>query len=311
MINSYRTQHRDKMSEKTEQDISVLELIEPQDKIIPVIFDSPHSGRSYPEDFDFACDFDVLKRAEDNYVEEFFSHAPKYGATFLHALFPRTYIDVNRARNDIDPDLLDGEWCKDTILPTTRSHAGIGLIRRLVKPGVPLYNRKLSIKEIDDRISTYYDPYHNLLSEKLEHLHYNFGQVWHINCHSMPSQKNRSRSLRGTIHFLSEQPDFVLGDRDGTSCHADFTRSIRAFLKDLGYKVAINNPYRGVEIVRRYGAPTTGRHSLQLEINKALYWDEQSHKKTNNFENLQENLDKLIEFITNYAESSLVDLAAD
>lgn len=299
------------MSEKTEQEISVLSLLEPQDKIIPVVFDSPHSGRNYPDDFDYTCDFDALTRAEDNYVEEFFTCAPQYGATFLHALFPRTYIDVNRAKNDIDPDLLDGEWCKDTMLPTPRSHAGIGLIRRLVKPGIPLYSRKLKLTEINERIEKYYEPYHKLLSERLEELHYNFGQVWHVNCHSMPSQKNRSRSLRGTIHFLSEQPDFVLGDRDGTSCNADFTRAIRAFLKDMGYKVAINNPYRGVEIVRRYGAPTTGRHSLQLEINKALYWDEQSHKKTRDFKSLQQDLEKLVAFIAHYAESNMVDLAAD
>lgn len=297
----------------TEQNIShgVYELIKPDQFQIPVVFDSPHSGRHYPKDFDFSCEFDVLERAEDNYVEEFFINAPQYGATFLHALFPRTYIDVNRCHTDVDPLLLHDDECQKDFSPSSRSHAGIGLIRRLVKPGIPVYERTLSLHEIKNRIETYYQPYHDTLSQCMDDLHYNFGQVWHINCHSMPSHRHSARTLRNSIHFLSEQPDFVLGDRDGTSCHADFTRSVRKFLKDLGYKVAINNPYRGVEIVRRYGSPATGRHSLQIEINKALYWDESKNQKTKNFETLQSDMDKLVSFIARFSEQNMIEWAAD
>ena len=42
----------------------------------------------------------------------------------------------------------------------------------------------------------------------------------------------------------------IVRDRDGTSCDLEFTHALRDFLRGLGYRVAINNPYRGVELVR-------------------------------------------------------------
>lgn len=283
--------------------------------LIPLVFDSPHSGRTYPEDFDYVCPRGALINAEDNDVDTLFDVAPAYGATLLCAEFPRTYIDVNRAGDDIDLDLLDDNWgdiAQSPAKPTARSHAGIGLIRRLVKPGMPLYGRKLKSIEILDRIEKFYAPYHDALSTLIEDKHYNFGQVWHVNCHSMPSKSARISAVsHNSLSLFSDYPDFVLGDRNGTTCHADFTRSMRDFLKGLGYRVAINNPYRGVELVRRYASPATGRHSIQIEINKALYWDEEKHKRSKNYKSLKEDLNKLIGFCASYVDSNLVQQAAD
>ncbi len=268
---------------------------------LPVIFDSPHSGRHYPDDFQYACPFELLQKGEDNYVDDLFESVPHYGGTLLTALFPRTYIDVNRAADDIDTALLAEDWPGD-INPTNRANAGIGLIRRLAKPGFPVYDGKLSVAALQHRIANYYNPYHETLQALTNEAHYNFGQVWHINCHSMPSFSKVPYSL---------QPDFVLGDRDGTSCALDFTHSLRDFLKGLGYRVAINDPYKGVELVRRHADPTRGRHSLQLEINKALYWNEEDNIKLRNYKALKEDIEKIISFVTHYAHSNLVDLAAD
>ena len=46
------------------------------------------------------------------------------------------------------------------------------------------------------------------------------------------------------------RPDFVVGDRDRTTCDAGFTELVRAFLANLGYDVRVNDPYKGVELVR-------------------------------------------------------------
>ena len=250
----------------------------------------------------------MLEKAEDNYVDDLFSAAPDHGGTLLCALFPRTYIDVNRAVDDIDPDLLDGHWPHD-MNPTPRSHAGIGLIRRVLKPGIPVYDRRLSVSEIVHRIENYYKPYHAQLETALDELHYNFGQVWHVNCHSMPQSSSFPSMLsRPAITVL---PDFVLGDRDGTSCDLAFTHTLRDFLKGLGYRVAINNPYRGVELVRRYASPATGRHSIQIEINKGLYWDESKLQKSRNYNRLKGDIEKLIQHCATYVTANLSAMAAD
>lgn len=222
----------------------------------------------------------------------------------------RTYIDVNRSESDIDKTLLRDDW-PHPAKPTVRSHAGIGLIRRLLQPGLPVYDRKLQAREIIHRIDHYYKPYHKALETLIDEAHYRYGQVWHINCHSMPSTV-------GTAAFPIEQaqdhnstPDFVIGTRDGTSCAAEFTDIVRHALEEMGYQVALNDPYKGVELVRRYSRPSAGRHSLQIEINKALYWDEASGIKNINYNILKNDLNKLIEICATYAESKLVNLAAD
>lgn len=270
---------------------------------LPLIYDSPHSGTIYPADFGHVCSFDSLVGAEDKYVGELFDHVPAHGGTLLEALFPRSYIDVNRPEDDIDPELLSEPW-EGEARPTARSHAGIGLVRRLIRPGVPVYGRMLLPGEIARRIARFYQPYHAALSGLLDKAHYNYGQVWHINCHSMPSRGAFSAQV-------IPQMDFVLGDRDGTSCDCHFTFEIKEFLKSLGYKVAINDPYKGVEIVRRYGQPGRGRHSIQIEINRALYMHEGVHKKSRNYSALKGDLEKLSVFLADYAQSNLTDMAAD
>lgn len=275
---------------------------------LPLIFDSPHSGRDYPADFRFSCPFEVLQRAEDNHVDELFSAAPDHGAALLCALFPRTYIDVNRAVDDIDHDLLAESW-PHAANPSRRSHAGIGLIRRILRPGIPVYDRKLNINEIHQRIENYYKPYHAQLETLIEQAHYRYGQVWHINCHSMPQNGGFSRLMPPTVR--EALPDFVLGDRDGTSCALHFTHAVRDFLKNMGYRVGVNTPYRGVELVRRYSSPATGRHSLQIEINKGLYWDEERNEKSKNFNVLQSDINKLIQYCAHYVSANQIELAAD
>ena len=262
---------------------------------LPLVFDSPHSGREYPDDFGHACPAEMLYRAEDNYVDDLFDCVPAAGGSLLAALFPRTYIDVNRAITDIDADMLHEPW-PEALRPTRRARSGTGLLRSMVRQGTPVYDRKLNVKEIKQRIEKYYEPYHQALHELLDESHSRHGQVWHINCHSMPAQ----------------QPDFCIGDRDGTSSGADFTHALYDFLKGLGYKVNINQPYKGVEILRRHGNPAARRHSVQVEISKALYWNETDLARSINYNELKGDIQKLVLFVTSWVETqTTLGLAAD
>ena len=282
---------------------------------LPLIFDSPHSGQHYPVDFDYICSRADLERAEDKYVDDLFSCTPAYGGTLLLAHFPRSYIDVNRAIDDIDLDMVaGGHWPAELygpIAPSARSDAGIGLIRRLIRPGVPLYGAKLSAATVHRRINDYYIPYHKKLEELIETAHFNFGESWHINCHSMPDSSARPRMPIAINGLHAKNADFVIGDRDGSTAALHFTHALRDFLKSLGYTVTINDPYKGVELIRRYSNPARGRHSVQIEINKALYMNEITRKKSRDYNALKDDIEKMVHFISSYASAQLIPRAAD
>jgi len=262
---------------------------------LPVVFDSPHSGRHYPDDFNFICPLLALRRAEDTFVEELYAAAPEYGATLLHALFPRSYIDVNRAIDDIDPDVV-ADW-PGRARPTERSDAGYGLIRRLCRVDEPMYDGRLSAHVVMDRINRYYHPYHYQLARVIEDLWSRFGSVWHVDVHSMPS---RGRSV-----------DFVIGDRDGTTADPAFVEHISGHLTGLGYRVALNAPFKGVELIERHSDPARGRHCVQLEINRALFMDEDALEKRSGFDSVRRDITSLIRAIGAFAEDRVGLMAAE
>ena len=131
-----------------------------------------------------------------------------------------------------------------------------------------------------------------------------FGVVWHLNCHSMPT-------MAGPGDDSSNIVDFVLGDRDGTSCDPAFTRFVAEQLRDMGYRVRVNDPYKGVELVRRYAAPRSGRHSLQIEVDRRLYMDEETLEKHAGFEPLRRDLTDLVRRIGAFALQTGVAQAAE
>jgi N-formylglutamate amidohydrolase len=145
----------------------------------------------------------------------------------------------------------------------------MGLLRSKVQANAPVYDRKLSRDEIRHRIEHYYTPYHTALRDLLDDAFEQHSHVLHINCHSTPSTLLTGQGL----------PDIILGDRDGQTCGRIWRDIVVKYLRDQGLSVAINNPYKGVELVRRFANPKVGRHSLQLEINKKLYMCEQSFAK--------------------------------
>lgn len=271
-------------------------LIPPSAKVLPLLLDSPHSGTAYPPDFRPAAVMRLLRRGEDMYVDELYAGAPAAGATLLLAHFPRVYLDANRPSDDIDPALLADPF-PGPMNPGPKTGIGKGLVWRMITPDVPIYDRKLPAAEIQARIDTYWKPYHETLTRSYDELHRRFGAVWHINCHSMPSTSD-SLSEEGAAGRT--RADFVLGDRDGTTCEPAFTELVRETLDGMGYEVKVNDPYKGVELVRAYSDPARGRHSLQVEINRRLYMDEASFAKSPGFDHLKADLDRLVARLAAY-----------
>jgi N-formylglutamate deformylase len=274
-------------------------LLQHQSKQLPLVFDSPHSSSHFPDTFPTLALEHELKSGWDAFVDELWLPATELGASVLLAQFSRMYIDPNRAESDIDPALIAGEW-PGAIAPTEYSERGMGLLRRFALPGKPMYAQPLPVVEVLQRISAYYRPYHACLRTLLDGLAAEYKGVWHIDCHSMKSKGNAMNIDAGAM-----RPDIVLGDADGITAHPEFTELVASTFRGLGYKVAVNHPYKGGYCIRAYGNPTRNRHSLQIEINRSLYMNEAEFSKSANFLAFQADLKQVAETVAAYVNTKI------
>lgn len=250
----------------------------------PVVFDSPHSGFRFPSDWAPSAPLAALRTTWDAHVDRLWAHAPEHGAMLLAAEFPRAFCDVNRAEDDLDPAVLDAPW-PTPLRPTSYSQRGMGLIRRLALPDVPMYAAPLSVRDVEARIARYYRPYRATLRALLEEAREADGFVWHVNCHSMKSVGNAMNVDAGAA-----RPDIVVSDGRGSTADPALTARIADWFSVRGYRCAVNDPYQGGDLVRAFGAPAVGVHSVQIELNRALYMDEATAEPHAGFAPLQESL---------------------
>ncbi len=129
-----------------------------------------------------------------------------------------------------------------------------------------------------------------------------YNRVWSDEAHASSRDSVELRRARVLRPFV-DGADFVLGDRDGTTCAPGFTDFVRARLVEMGYEVKVNDPYKGVELVRAYSSPKDGRHSLQVEIAKRLYMDEGTLERNGGFARLQSDLRDLLVSLKEYVRA--------
>ena len=240
-------------------------------------------------------------------MQQLWESCPEHGTTLIEATFPRTYIDPNREEDDISPAMLAGEW-PQPLTPSVKTQQGLGLIwEKISQAGksTPMYERKLSVQEVQQRIERYWRPYHAALAQAIRWSVERFGGVWHINLHSMPSDVyQRLGTPEKTL------ADFVLGDRDGTTCDPAFIQLIGNTLQSLGYSVAYNDPYKGVALIGRIGQPQYHRHSMQIEINRRIYLNEDTREPNAHFAQLQTDLQQVMREVARYVQEAMRHLPA-
>ena len=274
---------------------------QPTARAIPLVLDSPHSSSHIPEDMGAALPQAALRDGEDVLVDELWKAAPQYGAHFLVAAFSRIYIDPNRHLADLDDSMLDQPWPHELC---TSHKAGIGkaLIWRNLDDGRAIYERLLSVEEVEKRINRYARPYQKKLGTLIQDMYLEYGHAYHINCHSMNAVSGKmSQGGAGVA-----RADVVLGDRDGSTCDREWTAFVAACFKDAGYDVAVNDPFKGVELVRAFSDPTSNRHSLQIELNKRLYLQADGRTPSAHFQQLQNDLSSILQLQSQYILSKIL-----
>ena len=261
----------------TSCDFELFEVREPETQTIPFVYNSPHSGRRYPAEFlqNSRLDTMTIRRSEDHFVDELFGAAPDFGAPLLLAHFPRAFVDVNREPYELDPRMFTDPLPSFANCGSVRVAGGLGTIPRIVAENVEIYQRRFPVAEALERIDAIYKPYHACLRKLIARTHARFGFGVLIDCHSMPGNIRVSGS--------AVRPDFIIGDRYGTSASADLSNAALGFLEELGFTAVRNKPYAGGFITEHYGRPVKGLHALQIEVNRALYIDEVTLRKRADF----------------------------
>ena len=260
----------------------------------PLLFNSPHSGCVYTEEFlrRVALDPHRLRRSEDMAVDQLFRPVVGKGHALFKAHFPRAFIDVNREPYELDPRMFEGDLPAFANTKSLRVAAGLGTVARVVSDGEEIYAKRLPVAEAMARIDTVYHPYHEKLAQTLMALKKHHGFAVLVDCHSMPTL---------SAHVPERRADIVIGDRFGKSCDPLLCDVIEASLSTQGYKVGRNKPFAGGFITEHYGRPVQGVHAVQIEISRALYMDELTYRLTAGFATLQ---DDLMEMVDQLAEAA-------
>ena len=275
------------MSEIQDEFDPPFEAIEPAECRAPLLFNSPHSGRVYPHEFLLASRLDLatLRRSEDSFVDDLIAGIAARGHPIMKAHFPRCYVDVNREPYELDPRMFDGRLPSFANTRSMRVAGGLGTVARVVGDAQEIYDQRIAVSEALRRIEGLYKPYHRALRKLFMRLHREFGAAMLIDCHSMPSSAGHKDER--------PRPEFVLGDRYGTSCVGVVAETVENTLRTLGYGVSRNKPYAGGFITEHYGNPAAGLHAIQLEINRALYMDERRYERSGTFGRLAADLETL------------------
>jgi len=249
------------------------EIVEPARWRAPIIFNSPHSGSVYPGEFLRASRIDLaaLRRSEDSFMDELIGHLSDRGFPVVRVNFPRSYVDVNREPYELDPRMFTGRLPSFANTRSMRVAGGLGTIPRVVGDGQEIYRERISVEDALGRIDQLYKPYHRALRRLINKAHQTFGTVILVDCHSMPSV--------GVSRDEPKRPDIVIGDRYGTSCAPLLPDMVEEVLSGRGYSIGRNKPYAGGFITEHYGNPASGLHTIQLELNRAIYMDERRRER--------------------------------
>jgi N-formylglutamate amidohydrolase len=246
-------------------------LLLPDHSPVPVLIAVPHAGRAYPDEFAATMRNQpaAALRLEDRFVDLVAEQVARdTGAALLVAHAPRAMIDLNRAPDDVDWDMIADAVPERRVRLAAgrRARSGLGLVPRRL-PGLgELWRKRLTHAELTARIEHIHQPYHAALGSGLEKLRDRWGAALLIDLHSMPPL--------GPKRGPEPAPDFVIGDRFGASI--DIALSVAAFdhFSGAGRRAAHNRPYAGGYVLDRHAAPARGLHALQVEICRSAYLDE-------------------------------------
>ena len=232
----------------------------------PILITVPHAGNIYPDLFikNLKINLCEVRRIEDYQSNKILDQIDEQMADIIIAQCSRAVVDLNRSRNAIDHSMFNQVFEHELVSEKQMIKYGLGVFPNKIF-GKTILKTPLPVSYATHMLENYYDPFHKSLHKQIMYLYNIFGFCYHIDLHTMPS--------KALLNFKKE-PDIVLGDNFGKSCSIGLINYFQNVFQENGFTVEVNNPYAGGFITRNYGNPSKGVHTIQIEINRKIYMDE-------------------------------------
>ena len=271
---------------------------------VPVLLSVPHAGRDYPNDIYDALRLPpaALVRLEDRYADLLTRRCVQMGHPVIMAHRARAWIDLNRDTQDVDADMVQGAQRADYPSPGVKTRGGLGLIPRRLSGEGELWKRQFTLDEVQHRITSLHQPYHDAVGAILERMRQRFGVAILLDLHSMPPIRSAADGAA---------PQFVVGDRFGKSAASIYAELLLSRLHAQGYVAALNHPYAGAYILRRHARPRANIHALQLEVDRSLYLDSDLRQPGAGLDRISALIPALVAALTDEALGSAALIAAE
>ncbi len=247
------------------------ELFQRKPSPLPILLAVPHAGRVYPADLTSRMRFpeESCIRLEDRFADLVAREvARETGTALLVAHAPRAMIDLNRSPDDMDWEMVAGDPPRGParFAAGRRARTGLGLVPRRLPGMGELWKHRMRADELNSRIELIHKPYHSMLAQTLESLRDRWGAALLVDMHSMPPL--------GSKTGRDPSPDFVIGDRYGSSCAASLSLAAFDHFDSAGRRAAHNRPYAGGYVLDRHALPARGLHAMQIEICRTAYLEQ-------------------------------------
>ena len=258
-----------------------------------VLLTVPHAGDFYPNIFiqNLKLKLNKVRKIEDFQSNRILDLMDFKSADVIIAKCSRVVVDLNRSRNAIDNDMFINRVNNHQIDEKKMISFGLGVFPKIIL-SENIFKNKLPVSYANSILENYYDPFHKILSSQINKLLKRFGICYHFDLHTMPSN---------ALKRFKKKPDIVLGNNHGRSSSNELIDYMRKNFENNGLIVQLNNPYAGGFITRNYGNPSKGVETIQIEVNRSLYMNEEK-LLISNLKPLQEIFKKTFENFNLYTK---------
>jgi N-formylglutamate amidohydrolase len=238
-----------------------------------IILHIPHASAKIPFQEGYLVGKDILEKEmlklTDWYTDDLFDSADDI---LVRADFSRVFCDAERFADDKREPM---------------AKYGMGVLYEKLENGKPL--RRINPYLRRRILNNFYWQHHQMLNEAVNEQLEMTGTALIIDCHSFPD-----RPLNRDLDQNPDRPDFNLGT-DPFHTPEYLTDASIEYFRNKGYSVKINRPYSSTMVPLSHYHKNKNVKSVMLEVNRGLYLEEDSNKKSADYDKIKKVISGFIE----------------